>query len=307
MLRVVLVAVLSVSVVACKSESEAPKAQPGVAAGKVLEVSGTVMLRQADVARPLGEGDTVEGDDVVETGADGSVVIELSHNLARWELGASRKAKVRESTAWGLAKKSGDVKAVEQDSAAAGRHAERSAAETGVSASVEPAPAAAAPAAEAAPMPAPPPAPPPRKTSAPSRGRAAPPAALDDVGGGVVEKRSSGAVKGGAGAAPTTRAGVTSDGAATVTGKLEAAPSPALANRAAHEVVLRNRKAIQACLTKDMPAVALRITVAVDGTAAVIVEGKTDVPDAVNRCVTSAIDKLTFASAAARVSIEIAK
>src|SRR5690606_32294148 len=41
MLRAVLVGLLSVSVVACKSSDESAKVQPGVAAGKVIEVHGT--------------------------------------------------------------------------------------------------------------------------------------------------------------------------------------------------------------------------------------------------------------------------
>src|SRR5690349_2997829 len=134
MLRAVLLGVLSLSAVACKSGSDSPKSQPGVAAGKGIEVSGSVTVQHEGVARPLAKGDSVEGDDVVETGADGNVIVELAHNLARWELGPNKKSKVRESVAWGLAKKSGESGNVQHDTAAAGRPAERSAADTSVTA-----------------------------------------------------------------------------------------------------------------------------------------------------------------------------
>jgi hypothetical protein len=152
MLRALLVGLLAVSAVGCKSGGDSPKSQVGVAAGKVVEVSGNVTVRHNDVAQPLVKGATLEGDDVIETGADGNAIIELSHNLARWELGPNKKSKLRESVAWSLAKKTGDTAVVEQDTAAAGRPAERSAADTSVSASAEsaPAPAAAAPAPAAA-------------------------------------------------------------------------------------------------------------------------------------------------------------
>lgn len=153
MLRAVLLGVLSLTIVGCKGKDESPTSQIGVAAGKAIEVSGTVTLHHGSESRALAKGDTVEGDDVIETGADGSVQIELAHNNATWELGANKKVKVRESLAWNEAKKDKSAKAVEQDSAAAGRHAEKNAADTTVS--------AAAPAAtETMPGPAAAPAPP---------------------------------------------------------------------------------------------------------------------------------------------------
>jgi hypothetical protein len=146
MLRAVLLGVLSLTIGASCKGKDSPSSQVGVAAGTVIELGGSVMLHHGADARPLAKGDTVEGDDVIETGADGSVQIELAHNNATWELGANKKVKVRESLAWNEAKKDKSAKAVEQDSAAAGRHAERNAADTTVS--------AAAPAATEA-MPAP--------------------------------------------------------------------------------------------------------------------------------------------------------
>ncbi|NVB81380.1 MAG: hypothetical protein HOV81_23490, partial [Kofleriaceae bacterium] len=137
MLRAVLLGVLSLSVVGCKSDKEPAQSQAGVAAGKVSDVSGSVTVRHGDVARALAKGDTVEGDDTIETGADGHVLIELVHNNATWELNANKKSKVRESLAWSEPKREHSAKAVEQDTAAAGRPAERNAAETTASAKAE--------------------------------------------------------------------------------------------------------------------------------------------------------------------------
>lgn len=155
MLRAVLLGMLSVTAMAgCKKSAEtSAKAEPGVAAGKVVEVKGAVTLKHGDATRPLAAGESVEGDDTVITGADGNVVIELAHNAARWELGPNKQQRVRESIAWKAAKSTGPVQHVEQDTAAAGRPAERNAAGTVASADVEE--AAPAPAAEAAPMPQP--------------------------------------------------------------------------------------------------------------------------------------------------------
>jgi hypothetical protein len=76
----------------------------------------------------------VDADDEVETGADGSVVIEVQHNGVNWELGANKKGKMRDALAWTQPKKDTSAKASEQDSTAAGRHAERNAAESSATA-----------------------------------------------------------------------------------------------------------------------------------------------------------------------------
>lgn len=150
MLRAVLLGLLVVSSACSKSSTEsAAKVQPGVAAGKVLEAKGSVQVKRADATKPLAVGDTVEGADIVITGADGSVVIELAHNSARWELGANKQQKVSESIAWKATKATAEE--VEHATAAAGRPAERSAAGTVAMAADE---GAAAPAPEAAPAPA---------------------------------------------------------------------------------------------------------------------------------------------------------
>jgi len=127
MVRAVLLGVLATAAVsACGKNDAAPTAQPGAVAGKVLEVSGAVSV----AGKPLAVGDAVKTDDAVETGADGNVVIELAHNQARWELGPNHKVKPSDSLAWTAAKKTGSAAQVDQTTSAAGRPAERSAADT---------------------------------------------------------------------------------------------------------------------------------------------------------------------------------
>jgi hypothetical protein len=154
MLRAVLVGLLVVTAVGCNKKDDAPAAQAGAPAGTVLEVTGTVTV----AGKPLGQGATVAADDVVETGADGNVKIELAHNKAIWILGPNKHEKVSSSLAWTLAKNEGTAKPVDQDTSAAGRPAERSAADTSVT--------AAAPEAETA-----------RHDTAPGRGAASAPVA----------------------------------------------------------------------------------------------------------------------------------
>ena len=315
MLRAVLVGLLSVTAVGCKSGGDPPASQPGLAAGKVIEVSGTVTVRHGDVARPLAKGETVEGDDVVETGADGNVVIELGHSLARWELGANKKQKVRESLAWGLAKKSGDGAQVEQSSAAAGREAERTAADTAVSAAAESAPAAPA---EAAPSAAPAPAAAPAPKAAPARpSRAATAAPPDERETDAVRGDDRGVRREKAEAPPPpdpdpkTKSLEAGGGGGGAKGggvaAIGAGASVSQANIAARDQVLKHQRAIQACLTKDMPAVTLAIRVAADGKASVETTAKIEVPPAIVTCVTSAVAKIQFAPAVATVMLDVRK
>src|SRR3569623_2225451 len=181
MVRATLWAVLACAAVAAfGTKDSAPAAQPGAVAGKVLEVAGSVKVG----AKQLAVGDPVKTDDLIETGADGNVAIELAHNGARWELGPNQKLRPTESIAW-KQERHGSAAQVDQAPSAAGRPAERSAADTATSAAKAesaPAPSAAAPptappaaaaapqrAAVAMPEPAadpPPPLPPPAKSKA---------------------------------------------------------------------------------------------------------------------------------------------
>lgn len=139
--RDVALAVLAISLgmlvgPACSSSNDSPNisasgsaagsAPTSAPAGRVLAVAGAVTV----AGKQLANGDSVGADDVIDTGTDGSITIELAHNLARWELGPGKHVRVRESLAWKEPKRSEPVASVEQDSVAAGRPAERSAATT---------------------------------------------------------------------------------------------------------------------------------------------------------------------------------
>ena len=162
MLRAVLLGLVSFAAISCNKKQDAPAAQAGAPAGTVVDVQGTVTV----AGKPLAKGATVNGDDVVDTGADGHVRIVLAHNNATWDLGPNKHEKVSASLAWTLAKVDTPAKPVDQDTSSAGRPAERSAADTAASSdkkeeerAAAPAPTVAAPGAVATP-PAPPPPPP---------------------------------------------------------------------------------------------------------------------------------------------------
>src|SRR5687767_2985333 len=111
-------------------ESSGPAVVPGAPAGDVKEVTGTVTARRGDEApRALAVGDVVSGDDVITTAEGSSVVIELHHNGVRWSLAAGHSKRLGDSAAW-KAPKRGEATATDERSTAAGRHAEREAAET---------------------------------------------------------------------------------------------------------------------------------------------------------------------------------
>jgi hypothetical protein len=116
-----------VMLLAC-SKRDAPDV--AAAAGKVVELTGTVRASRAAAApRALTVGDQVFADDIVDTGGDGSVTIELFHNRARWAMEPQQKKRVDESAAWRLAKQDATGPA-DHSTSAAGRNAERAAAET---------------------------------------------------------------------------------------------------------------------------------------------------------------------------------
>lgn len=108
-----------------------PVARETVAhAGNVLDVAGKVTATRGGATRALAKADAVYADDVIETAADGSVMIEFAHNRARWSIDGGLKRRVDESAAWGLAMQTAPAKPVEHATSAAGRHAEKSAADT---------------------------------------------------------------------------------------------------------------------------------------------------------------------------------
>ena len=144
MLRAILVGLLTVSsAMACKGGGDAaPKVEPGVTVGKVVELVGTVTATRDGQTRTLDKTSAVSGDDVIATQGDGRVTILLAHNNARWDLGPNKHERVADSLAWGLARADQRATAVDETTTAAGRHAERSAA-TGEAAATTGAPPAA--------------------------------------------------------------------------------------------------------------------------------------------------------------------
>ena len=129
---------------ACSSKSADSPPQADLPAGEVVEVSGAV-IAEASVAgqvstRRLAVGDTVTGAETIITGADGTVAIRLYHNQARWTLAAGKRRRVNQSAAWSAPKGgSGDLLARtdSDETAVAGRHAEREAAGTAATALAE--------------------------------------------------------------------------------------------------------------------------------------------------------------------------
>jgi len=116
-----------VVLLACSKRDAVDVAAP---AGKVVEVAGTVSATRNGASRKLAVADQVFSDETVDTGSDGSVTIELSHNHARWAMEPGQKKRVDESAAWKLAEQTGSAVAVDHATSAAGRNAERTAAET---------------------------------------------------------------------------------------------------------------------------------------------------------------------------------
>jgi hypothetical protein len=136
LVTLVLTAALAAPITACDDAPRgAPAVEPGAPAGDVREVTGTVTARRVDgPARELAAGDPVSSDDVIDTGAAGSVVIELRHNGARWSLAAGQSRRVSESAAWQAARRTEAAATSGDRSTAAGRQAEREGAETGAGA-----------------------------------------------------------------------------------------------------------------------------------------------------------------------------
>ena len=124
-----------VAAVACggKSGDRAPVAVTGAEVGTVVEVDGEVTASRAGHARPLTVGQRIHDDDVIATGG-GRVAIQLDKNRVVWRLGPRLTQQVAQSSAWTAPMARTDVAITDEHSAAAGRHAEREAADTAASA-----------------------------------------------------------------------------------------------------------------------------------------------------------------------------
>jgi TonB family protein len=131
MWRVLVVAIVMLA--GCEEERPT-EAQSTMPAGEVVEVTGIVWVKQAGTkvagGRILKRGDVVLADEVIETEPDASIAIELRHNKVRWSLGGGQRARVDESLAWKLERQEADDTPVDHATSAAGRHAERTAADT---------------------------------------------------------------------------------------------------------------------------------------------------------------------------------
>lgn len=202
----VLASVLVSGTVACGGESAGPKVVAGAPAGDVFDVRGTVTATRNGETRQLARGDVVSGDDVIDTGGDGNIAIRLRHNLVPWTLGPGKKEQVGLSLAWKAPRSTQTVAGpTGERSGAAGRHAEREAADTAANAAAaaetevatatatdETAPAAPAPGGAPEPAAAPPPPPPPAPVAKAEESRremakvAEPKDAIADVRGGDV-------------------------------------------------------------------------------------------------------------------------
>jgi hypothetical protein len=132
------------------SSASAQQVVAGAPAGDVTEISGDVHATRDGKTRAIAKGDVVSGDDVISTGGDGRVTIVLRHNHVPWVLGPNKEKKVADSAAWNAAAGASGEQVTDDHSTAAGRHAERSATDTGVSATTT---APAAPTAPTAPTP----------------------------------------------------------------------------------------------------------------------------------------------------------
>jgi hypothetical protein len=133
MVRAVLLGILLASGAACDKSAKPPAAQVEAAAGKVVEVTGKATATRGGASRDLVAGADVFRDDTIDTGADGTITVELFHNNAMWSIDG-RKARVDESVAWKLAKQTPSGKPVDHATSSAGRDAERQGAGTRVTA-----------------------------------------------------------------------------------------------------------------------------------------------------------------------------
>ncbi len=102
-------------------------------AGSVLKVTGSATATQeGKLSRALVSKDVIFSDDTIATGPASSLVIEISHNQARWEIGAGYVGRVDQSLSWRAKRQS--VSALQHSesiaTAAAGRNSEGEAAES---------------------------------------------------------------------------------------------------------------------------------------------------------------------------------
>jgi len=127
----ILVVVLALAACGKDKAAGGPPVEPGAPAGDVLEVIGVVTAKRGDeMMRQLNQGDVVAGDDVIGTAEGASVVIQLRHNGVRWSLKGGHDKRLGDSAAWKAPAKGDSADGLGERATAAGRHAEREAADT---------------------------------------------------------------------------------------------------------------------------------------------------------------------------------
>jgi NADH-quinone oxidoreductase subunit H len=90
---------LALAIGAC---SRPPDVIPGKAIGDVRAASGDVRATRGGAARVLAAGTPVSGDDVLDTGSDGRVTIDLRHNHERITLEPNQHLELAKSPAFGV-------------------------------------------------------------------------------------------------------------------------------------------------------------------------------------------------------------
>lgn len=132
------------SVAACGDDAAPASPADDEPAGEVLQIEGKVTAEVTsggdEATRVLAVGDKVFARDTIVTAADATVTIRLFHNNAEWTLGAGKRREVRLSAAWKAPKREGEdlfSSGGNEQTTAAGRHAEKEAASTRATAATE--------------------------------------------------------------------------------------------------------------------------------------------------------------------------
>ena len=285
---------------ACSSGDSAGTAAPPSSddplapAGTVVEVTGQVTARSVGETsdRALANQAVVLAGDTITTGADGSVKIRLHHNQAILALAGGKTRLLRESLAWKAAKGGGDLlaSATNDDTAVAGRHAEREAAGTAATALRETDDSAAPPAPVAKPVARPTR----RRAKAKPKSPPPPPTSTATKGGG--QKSSGGDLDD-----LLRQSVVPADNKQKTT--MSKASAPASEGRPRKAIVAgmdSARPAFLRCAEKfpTKGVVRIKVTVAASGKVTSVAVAASPDPDLGN-CVATAVRKVRFAPAAA--------
>ncbi len=124
------VALSATGATGCRGDEGPPQVAPGTAVGKVVDVAGQVTATRDGKTRVLAPGEAVSPDDVVATADTGSVSIELFHNRANLQLQNGAASRIDDSLAWELTKSAVEKLPGGKVMVSAGRHGEKSAAES---------------------------------------------------------------------------------------------------------------------------------------------------------------------------------